>query len=453
MKGTLRKGRENMSSRTSLQSMETLLRVALAVGLSALPLSGQESPGDEPVRLTNGRWFDGRGFVDRDFYVVDGVLVNKPRGKTERVVDLRGGFVIPPGAEAHNHNLERPWEFEDVVSSYIEAGVFYVKIQSDIGSLASKIMARLNQPTAVDAIFAHACLTGLRGHPSTLYNKHLRPGYETHLGTLGEDWFDGRAYFCVGSAQDLEGAWSKLAATTPDFIKVILSYSEDHAKNAASQSPYVRRGLDPQLLPWIVDKAHERGLTVSAHVETAFDFHVAVTAGVDEVSHLPGYYIHDADQGLRMKISTEDADLAAKRNVAVVSTTVLSRSLMRGRQERYLDLVRRIQKENLVLLQQKGVRILVGSDHSATSVPELMNLRDLGVFDNLTLLKMWCEETPRAIFPGRKIGRLEEGYEASSLVLRDDPLGNLDAVKTIARRFKQGVVLQSEPTTEARSDE
>ena len=67
-----------------------------------------------------------------------------------------------------------------------------------------------------------------------------------------------------------------------------------------------------------------------------------------------------------------------------------------------------------------------------------MYLHDLKVFSNLELLKMWCENTPRAIFPRRKIGRLQEGYEASFIVLSDNPLDSFDSVTKIKVRFKQG---------------
>ena len=42
------------------------------------------------------------------------------------------------------------------------------------------------------------------------------------------------------------------------------------------------------------------------------------------------------------------------------------------------------------------------------------------------------------IFPNRKIGHLQDGYEASFLVLDQNPLENFENVKTIRRRFKQG---------------
>ena len=80
-----------------------------------------------------------------------------------------------------------------------------------------------------------------------------------------------------------------------------------------------------------------------------------------------------------------------------------------------------------------------------------MNLHEMKVFDNLTLLKLWCETTARAIFPKRKIGHLKKGYEASFLVLSGNPIENFDNVKGIKMRFKQGhrVTVDQAPLTGA----
>jgi predicted amidohydrolase YtcJ len=44
-------------------------------------------------------------------------------------------------------------------------------------------------------------------------------------------------------------------------------------------------------------------------------------------------------------------------------------------------------------------------------------------------LRAWCEITPRAIFPGWRIGKIEDGYEASFMVLASDPLTDFTVVK------------------------
>jgi imidazolonepropionase-like amidohydrolase len=59
---------------------------------------------------------------------------------------------------------------------------------------------------------------------------------------------------------------------------------------------------------------------------------------------------------------------------------------------------------------------------------------------------MACENTAATIFPGRKIGRLEDGYEASFLVLDGDPLADFGNTGRIAMRFKEGVFLNGFPS-------
>jgi imidazolonepropionase-like amidohydrolase len=93
-------------------------------------------------------------------------------------------------------------------------------------------------------------------------------------------------------------------------------------------------------------------------------------------------------------------------------------------------------------LKKYGVAIAIGSDnYGATSVPEALSLAKVQVFDNATLLRMWCETTAATIFPGRKIGQLKPGYEASFLVLTGNPLEDFSNVKKIESRFKQGEVI------------
>jgi imidazolonepropionase-like amidohydrolase len=61
------------------------------------------------------------------------------------------------------------------------------------------------------------------------------------------------------------------------------------------------------------------------------------------------------------------------------------------------------------------------------------------LFTNAELLRLWSVTTPQTIFPGRRIGRLADGYEASFLVLHDDPLANIANTRSIVGRVKRGV--------------
>jgi imidazolonepropionase-like amidohydrolase len=73
-----------------------------------------------------------------------------------------------------------------------------------------------------------------------------------------------------------------------------------------------------------------------------------------------------------------------------------------------------------------------------TAAVEAFALDSLGVFSSSELLRMWCDTSARTIFPTRRIGALREGYEASFLVLKDNPIADFNNVRSILRRFKQG---------------
>lgn len=97
------------------------------------------------------------------------------------------------------------------------------------------------------------------------------------------------------------------------------------------------------------------------------------------------------------------------------------------------------------LLYDQRVTLAVGSDNVAdTSKEEAEHLLSLGVLDNRALLTMWTETTARAIFPQRRIGRLQEGYEATFLALEGNPLLDWQQVRRIRFRFKQGIEVQRE---------
>jgi imidazolonepropionase-like amidohydrolase len=55
---------------------------------------------------------------------------------------------------------------------------------------------------------------------------------------------------------------------------------------------------------------------------------------------------------------------------------------------------------------------------------------------------MWSVVTPRTIFPARRVGTLEPSAEASFLVLRGDPLADIESTKRIALRVKQRQIVR-----------
>jgi hypothetical protein len=392
--------------------------------------------------FTNGLWFDGQRFVARHFYSVGGVLTGQKPSRVDRVFDLAGKYVVPPFGEAHNHNLD--WssdaQFDRVRKRYLEAGIFYVKNPNSLLRSRQPTLSRINVPTSVDGVLSNGGLTASGGHPIEIVSPQR--GFKPGDG-------EGNFYYVIDSIADLDSKWPGIKAGRPDFIKTYLLYSEEYTKRKNDKAYDGWKGLDPKVLIEIVRRAHNDGYRVSTHVESATDFHNALLAGVDEINHTPGFRPDRNDlanyQNLVLyQISEADARLAAQKHVTVVTT--LGETIEATFDEKY-DAAARLAVRNMIisnlqLLKLHGVAIAIGSDdYGRSSLPEALSLAKLQVFDNAGLLKMWCETTATAIFPGRKIGQLKEGYEANFLVLGADPLQGFSNVTKIELRIKQGVLL------------
>lgn len=426
-------------------------RAFLASAGAALlwPAIGSKAMGRRPAsrvyEFTGGRWFDGRKFVSRKFYSVGGVLTERKPSRVDSVIDFAGKYVVPPFGEAHNHNVDYSERTDGVIRQYLQDGIFYVKNPNSLPRATPLLRGKINIPTSIDVVFAHGGLIPTDGHPSALVKRNLANG-----GMTAEDT-EGGFYFVIDNRADLDRKWERILAGKPDFIKTYLMYSEEYAKRRDDAAYYDWKGLDPSLLPEIVRRAHRARLRVSTHVETATDFHNALVAGVDEINHMPGFRAERNDVAnynnnlSRYTISEADARLAARKRVFVVTTLGTTIRWTLDEKEKASEprrAVREMLVHNLQILNRHGARVAIGSDSfRQNSLSEALALYSLRAFDNLTLLKMWCETTAATIFPRRKIGYLKEGYEASLLALSGDPLQDFDNVRKIETRIKQGELL------------
>lgn len=379
----------------------------------------------------NGHWYDGSGFVERTVFVNDGRISFTPTGEIDNTHDLAGAFVIPPFGEAHNHDLTTDFEPQERISEYLRDGVFYAKMQSAFSNGFERLAPHFNKPESIDVKFAFAPITGPGGHPIRIRELFFDRGYYDGIFD-SKDEIPGIGYTEIENREELTQKWPNLIRQGPDFIKIMLSHSEEYDLRKDDPEFFGYKGIDPQLVPDIVELAHAEGLSLTAHIDTAADFHYAVAAGVDEIAHLPG-----ADE--REIIRSKDASIAAENDTAVVTTVSLTTKI-KDDFPNYYESIMEQHASNLKRLKDAGVRILIGSDlpYRDTSVGEAFLLHELGVFTNQEILKMWSETTPRSIFPERNIGRLDEGFEASFLVIGGNPIDDLEHVKNIFLRVKQG---------------
>jgi imidazolonepropionase-like amidohydrolase len=394
-------------------SRSLLVTLWLLAGLAAAANS------QEAHHFVNGHWFDGDRFVAREVFVVGSVIREDSGEKKPQVIDLEGGYVLPGFGNAHSHGIGND-DFDKESNLFLARGVFYVANPNSIRARSAAAREAFASAATVDARFANGGLTSTGGHPVQIF--------ESRAGARA---MEGDAYFAIDNLEQLEVRWSEILAGRPDFLKVYLERSEHHAARRDDPAFYGKRGLDPTLVAPIVTRAHAAGLRVSAHVTSRYDFRVAVEAGVDEIAHLP----------LEM-LSGADTKLAAAKGIVVV-TTALSHRPTDGVEN--LDALHR---ENLTLLRKAGVGLVLGTDSQASIVDELQKLSTLDLFGRSELLRMLVMDTPRWIFPDRQLGTLDDGTEASFVVLAANPLDELEALQQITSRYKAGQLLEIEAAPE-----
>jgi hypothetical protein len=423
----------SLSPRLRLVGFVPWLLLLLLFAASTLRAQAPASHGTE---YRGGRWFDGSRFVPRTIYVVDGTFRTRRPATVDRVVDLAGGYVVPPFADAHQHLAGIP--IETTIRSYLRDGIFYVRDQANAPIGRRPIQRQLNRPTSFDYVSANQGWTSPGGHPVEVVMRAAVPG--NPIAAMIRERMDPDFVMQVDTPADVEQRWPNFLAgdPRPDFVKIFLLNSEDYARTRRETRFEGNRGLDPALVPVIVRLAHQAGLKVSAHVFTAADFRNAVAGGVDWIAHLPGGRTNNPTPFL---LTEADARLARQHGVDVVTTIT-----QHGDEAVTDEIVRTQYAHNIRLLRRYRVPLLLGSDRFGdTAATEAAALVRSGLFSNLELLRMWSTTTPRAIFPARRIGALRDGYEASFLVLSADPLADFANTRRIVRRVKQGVEIEIPP--------
>jgi imidazolonepropionase-like amidohydrolase len=192
------------------------------------------------------------------------------------------------------------------------------------------------------------------------------------------------------------------------------------------------------LFGWRVGKESASWLTLNPRPISEW-----VNAGVDQIAHLPGFRGDERTTvpvPSRYEIRAEDARTAAGRRIIVASTAAaLVAHAQRAGDPDLAGRVQRLLERNLRTLRDAGVLIAVGSDeYDDISTAEVAYLASTRLFTPNELLRMWAETTPRAIFPERRIGRLLPGYEASFVVLDENPLTHFDNIFRVRSAMKQG---------------
>lgn len=453
--------------------MSILSKLLAAPVAMAAALSACEANSPSPQTRMTGQACDlallgaevwtGDGFETRDVFIQDGLFLDRASARgCDETRDMAGAFLSPAFGEGHSHNIEAAWSFENLNARYLEEGVFYVLNPLNMPVPANQLRDQIARRDTVDVAFAHGAMTSYRGHPEFVYVVALSG---ILYGGAPREAFVGEAFHTIENLQQVEGALDILQAQGADVVKLVIANSEDFgARNAflasdanwdsivaASQdeslSPEERlaaaeiasTGLNPDLVPAIVERIHARGMRTVAHIDTSFDFEVAARAGVDTIVHMPGIAIgpgNPPDKGAL----TDSAIAAAVESGAGVVLTAGVRPEFTAEEDR--EALHALQRSNIRRLMEADVPVYIGTDRwQAMASYEVAYLIEIGAMTPAEAFAAWIA-TSQFVFPDRQIGQIAPGYEADLLVFSADPRESLEAMGMIEQAMKGGAWLE-----------
>lgn len=401
--------------------------------LFATPTTSSITDTVKTIAYINGNVWDGSSFIDKTLYVKEGHFVSETN-EPDSTIDLTGSFVIPPFGEAHNHAFtEETSTYVFAEKNYMQNGVFYALNLTGPYSGAQRMKPQFTNKKSLDVAHANGGITFTDRHPA--------PAMERLYGKddAGSRWtLEGDAYWFMDTLSDIEQQWPDYIDQNPDVVKVYIIYSG--GREGRGECGY---GLCPEVLKNVVNKAHEAGKRVFAHVNTAEDVKLALEVGVDALAHLPlGNDGISYEESAPFTLDSETIETIGNRNMIITPTASLLVKDLESFRKDTLQKVIDLQRKQLKKLHEAGAKIALGSDGWSTNpLQEAKYLHTYEIFDSKTLLNLWTQVTPKVIFPERKIGKLEIGYEASFLVLKDNPVVRFEAIEDIQLRVKQGIVL------------
>jgi hypothetical protein len=384
----------------------------------------------------NGQWYDGKGFVPANWYTSNGLLSKKAPSKIDSVIDLQGRWIIPPMGDAHCSSITENKNASNTISLYMGEGVFYLQMLGNTQEGRSFATPLLNKPTAPDAVFANGVITCTLGSPFLEYegpaNKINNPSVwvEKYADLKTSHKMLGNGYWFFDNKEALAANWDKLKMQNPGVISIQLL---DVQNNGGKEG----KGLSAEMAKLLIKKAHKSGLRVFAQVETADDLSLGLKLGVDGFANIPGHNWDGSGDTKKFEISDADLALLAKKKTPLVLL------LSHGQAAPNRAAVQEFHKKTLKRLLDANIMVAMGSDDGQRTLrTELNYWFGLGGLDDARTLKVLCENTPHAIFPNRKIGKFENGYEASFLVLNDNPLSNVLKSRIQVFKVKNGVLLK-----------
>lgn len=379
------------------------------------------------------------------------------------VIDVQGATVMPGLIDTHVHVSATdapPWRFrrpdpQHNLQAWLWSGITTVfDMGGDPEALAKLAGATANgEIPGPQIFFSHEPITAEGGHPIPAIEALLPWPLGKLLASLVPT---------LSTPSEADALVERMQQRGAQYIKVIHD----------SLPPGAPR-LDRERLQALVDAAHRRGLKVVVHIGSNQDALDAVEAGADHLAH--GVYNQPVDPRLvqllserHVTVSYTAAGFDNTRQMAAgqyqpadwVQTTTdpsLMEAVRGAPGQQFAEapvlgefartiVTREVLLQNIAQLHAASVVVLPGTDSPIAAVfpggsyfEELQLLHTAGIPIPLLLQRATVHAAELFAKPGaQKFGVLQVGARADLLVLRQDPLAELSALRDVQQIFSSG---------------
>lgn len=350
----------------------------------------------------------------------------------DKVVDLKGKYVMPGLINAHTHMMMQPESNKleylseaEVTFSAIEnlkellrSGVTYIRDCGCAFDVDIKL-AKLQQEG--QAVVGPQILPS--GRPMSITGGH---------GDFTEGWDGDTTWgYLTDSTDEMRKAVRKAFKYGARNIKVMATGGVMSATDQVDDTE-----LSYEEIKTAVEEAHSKHMTVAAHAEGAKGIHNAVKAGVDSIEH--GSYVTD-----------EDIELMLKQGTYLTPTLIAAYTIPKygqGKLPQYmLDKTNAFIKDYFARVGaaiKAGVKISFGTDagtpfNGFKDTPfELQLLTEVGA-TNAQALFAASQNSAKLLHIDQDYGTLETGKFADFLVLNADPVADVKAVQQVDKGVYQ----------------
>lgn len=356
------------------------------------------------IALSNCTIIDGTGsnptqngviLINGDKIIKIGTLNTTHIPKGYKVINLNGKFVLPGFIIAHVHNAYN----EDNLKNWLKAGVTTVRDCGLLGDDIDFIKERdtFNKRSDVTRIISASPNLGVNG------------GY-------------GKIFY--SSSAEAKKLVNEYADKNVDLIKFSI---EDFQMNHHFNMPTFNE------LKSIVDTAHARGKKVAVHLTHEKFLDWAVTLGVDDIAHM-----------VVEPINTEICDKIIKKNIYWIPTLELWAGVSKMYHLNWED----VAIKNLSMFYKAGGKIALGTDYEGYTctfdkgfpITEVRAMKKAGM-SNMDIIIAGTKNAAAVCGMDKKIGTLEPGKIADVLVLKDNPLYDIDNFKNTYMVIHNGQIV------------